>query len=113
MPDAADDAVQPDLPHDGEGAEVRHLPVVAVEARTIDPSGSEIEPYRPPSVPAAVVAATGGFLAGVAAFVLIRVLRRRSDRAVRLARRGALRRRGGVEIAQSRSFLVDIHLLRK
>ena len=97
-----------------DGAEVRHLPVVAEEAvaHPIGPERAEIEPYRE-SLPAAIVAVTGGFIAGVTAFVLIRLLRRRSDRAVRLARRGALRRRGGVEIAQSRSFLVDVHLLKR
>ncbi len=97
-----------------EGGEVRHLPVVAEEAvaHPIGPERAEIEPYRE-SLPAAIVAVTGGFIAGVTAFVLIRLLRRRSDRAIRLARRGALRRRGGVEIAQSRSFLVDVHLLKR
>ncbi len=58
----------------------------------------------------AVAAATSGFMLGVAAFVLVKVLRRpKSNRLVRRARR----RRGGdrLEIAASRSFLVDVHLL--
>jgi hypothetical protein len=58
----------------------------------------------------AVAAATSGFLLGVAAFVLVKVLRRpKSNRLVRRARK----RRGGdkLEIAASRSFLVDVHLL--
>ena len=63
------------------------------------------------SLPAAVAAATGGFLVGVMTFLLVRVLRR--------PRRGASLRLGGgrgrgkkAEVAASRSFLVDIHLLR-
>jgi hypothetical protein len=59
-----------------------------------------------------VVAATGGFLLGVATFVLVKVLRRpRAGR--RLAARGRKSRRGQrVEIANTRSFLVDVHLLK-
>jgi hypothetical protein len=63
------------------------------------------------SLPAAVAAATGGFLVGVMTFLLVRVLRR--------PRRGASLRLGGgrgrgkkVDVAGSRSFLVDIHLLK-
>ena len=61
------------------------------------------------SLPAAVAAATGGFLMGVATFLLVRILRR--------PRRGASLRLGGgrgkkVDVAASRSFLVDIHLLK-
>jgi len=63
------------------------------------------------SVPAAVVAATGGFLVGVATFVLVRVLRRpRAGR--RMARRRRDRRGQRVEVATTRSFLVDVHLLK-
>jgi hypothetical protein len=63
------------------------------------------------SLPAAVAAATGGFLVGVMTFLLVRVMRR--------PRRGASLRLGGgrgrgkkVDVAGSRSFLVDIHLLK-
>ena len=62
------------------------------------------------SLPAAALAATGGFLLGVATFVLVRVLRRPPARALRV-RRGAGRAKR-VEVAASRSFLVDVHLLR-
>ncbi len=87
-----------------EPEEVSALPVLA-EPRPI-------EPRREVSLPAAVVAATGGFLLGVAAFVLVRVLRRPSA-AASLRRRGRRRGLGGRnEIAASRSFLVDIHLLK-
>jgi hypothetical protein len=62
------------------------------------------------SLPAAVAAATGGLLIGVATFLLVRVLRRPRPAALRL---GAGRGRGKkVDVAASRSFLVDIHLLK-
>ncbi|HEY7453249.1 MAG TPA: hypothetical protein VH683_01705 [Thermoleophilaceae bacterium] len=59
------------------------------------------------SLPAAVAAATGGFLIGVATFLLVRVLRRPKPVALRLG--GGRKKR---EVAASRSFLVDIHLLK-
>ena len=88
-------------------AEGRPLPALA------DPDGGQIAPSRPATLPATVVAATGGFLLGVAAFVLVRVLRRPSP--ARLARRrGRLAaRRRGVDVQATRSFLVDVHLLEK
>ena len=67
---------------------------------------------QPVSVPAAVVAAAGGFLVGVATFLLIKVLRRpRTGRAL-ASRRRKSRRGESVEVAATRSFLVDIHLLK-
>ena len=93
----------PALPDPQEEVDVRPLPVLA-EPRPVE---------RPPeaSLPATVVAATGGFLLGIAAFVLVRVLRRpRSAATLRLRRRASRGRR--VEVAASRSFLVDVHLLR-
>ena len=93
-------------PHEDEHeqeAEVRPLPVLA-EPRPI-------ERVRPVSLPAAVAAATGGFLLGVACFLLVRVLRR--PRAAQSLRLGGSRGRGRKsEVAASRSFLVDVHLLR-
>jgi hypothetical protein len=84
-------------------AAARPLPILA-EARAI-------ERPPPPSLPAAVAAAAGGFLLGVATFLLVRVLRRPR----RPVRRGAVRgrSRGGerLDIAATRSFLVDVHLL--
>jgi hypothetical protein len=97
---------QPDsqaLPEGPSEADARPLPVLA-EARPIE--------RRPPvSLPAAVAAATGGFLLGVATFVLVRVLRRPRRRP---SSRRALRSRRGdrIDIAATRSFLVDVHLLR-
>jgi hypothetical protein len=83
----------------------RHLPVLASEARPI-----EAVPAGPLTAPAA--AAAGGFLAGVVAFVLVRGLRARPGR------RGLFRRRQtgvdrALEIASSRSFLVDVHLVKR
>jgi hypothetical protein len=91
------------LPDPEHEAEVRPLPVLA-EPRPI-------ERARPASLPAAVAAATGGFLIGIACFLLVRVLRRpRAPQALRL---GGGRGRGRrTEVAASRSFLVDIHLLK-
>ena len=60
------------------------------------------------ALPAPILAATGGFLAGVATFVLWR-LRHPRSRKVRLGGRGGKK----IEIAESRSFLVDIHLLKR
>jgi hypothetical protein len=83
--------------------DARPLPVLA-EPRPI-------EHPREASLPATVVAATGGFLIGVATFVLVRLLRRpKSAASLRLGRgRGRGKK---VEVATSRSFLVDIHLLK-
>jgi hypothetical protein len=92
-----DPAALPDPEHP-EG-EVRPLPVLA-EPRVI-------EPRRETSLPAAVAAATGGFLMGIATFVLVRLLRRPSKTAT--LRIGGRKKS---EIAASRSFLVDIHLLK-
>jgi hypothetical protein len=87
------------LPDPEPEADVRPLPVLA-EPRPLE--------RRPPvSLPAAVAAATGGFLLGVATFVLVRILRRPKPATLRL---GGRRKR--TEIAASRSFLVDIHLLK-
>jgi hypothetical protein len=97
VPEPAD-SVEP--PEEGE---VRPLPVLA-EARPI-------ERAQTASLPAVVAAATGGFLIGVATFVLVRILRR--PRPVRLGGRRGIGRRGKrVDVAGTRSFLVDVHLLR-
>jgi hypothetical protein len=92
-----------DTPALPEGDEERPLPVVA-EARPIE---------RPAPVPLPVVAAVGamGFVAGALAWTLMRVLRRPAGSSVvRSLRR---RRARGVEIAGTRSFLVDVHLLKR
>jgi hypothetical protein len=63
------------------------------------------------SLPAPALAAAGGFLAGVTTFVLFRAFRavRSPRRAFRLGR-GRGRK---IEVADSRSFLVDVHLLKR
>jgi hypothetical protein len=81
---------------------------VASEARPIERVSSDSV------LPAPAMAATGGFLAGIATLVLVRVLRRSAQR----QRRGfGIRRnkRGdrSLEIAGSRSFLVDVHILKR
>ena len=92
------DAVDPDqLEADG-----RALPVLA------EPGPLQLA--EPLSLPAAVAAATGGFLLGVATFVMVRLLRRPQRAQVRLGR--SRRRRGDrIDVAATRSFLVDVHLL--
>jgi hypothetical protein len=69
-----------------------------------------IEPAQQPALPAPIVAAAGGAVVGAAAFILLRVLRHAPRRAVMRMRK---RRRGGFEIAGSRSFLVDVHMLKR
>ena len=90
-----DHAALPDPQHE---AEVRPLPVLA-EPRPIERRAAV-------SLPAAVAAATGGFLLGIATFVLVRVLRRPKPVALRVGRRKK------ADVAASRSFVVDIHLLK-
>ena len=98
----AEPADTPALPPSEDEAEVDALPVLA-EARPI-------ERPAPAPLPAVVAAGAAGFLAGVAAWMLVRVLRRpRGSGAVRALRQ---RRTKGLEITGTRSFLVDIHLLR-
>jgi len=87
-----------------EQTENRNLPVLASETRVIEP---QPEP-RPLAAPAVV--ATGGLIAGIGAFVLARLLRNSVERrpAVRVGRG---RRGAKLDIAASRSFLVDVHVL--
>ena len=78
----------------------RPLPVLA-QTRVLD---------RPPArlVATPALAATGGFIVGVVTFLLTRALRR--------GRRGRLvlgRRSRPLEIQSSRSFLVDVHVLKR
>ena len=84
--------------------DARRLPVPVPQ-----PGVHPLEQVGPP-LPAPVVAATGGFIAGVATFVVVRLLRRRRSSSV-LGRLGAGRDR--LEVAGSRSFLVDVHLLKR
>jgi hypothetical protein len=84
-----------------------------VEARSSLPVLAEARPIdRPiPSALPAVAAAAGGFLMGVATFVLVRILRRPRGTRIALGRRR--KRDQALDIAGTRSFLVDIHLLKR
>lgn len=92
-----------------EPEHVDALPVLAEvsEVRPVQPEPSRTLVQRVAALPAPVLAAAGGFLAGVASFVLFRM--RPSQRKLRVGRRRGKK----VEIAESRSFLVDIHLLKR
>ena len=79
-------------------------PVLAgTEARVIEPASQS-------TLAAPVAAAAGGAVVGAAAFILLRILRRTPRRMVMRMRK---RRRGGFEITGSRSFLVDVHMLKR
>jgi len=81
------------------------LPVVAA-VRPIEP----VRPAASPAVQAAAVAATG-FVAGATTFALVR--RARGRKAMPRGRRAAKRRMTEIgEVVGSRSFLVDVHLLK-
>jgi hypothetical protein len=87
-----------------QAVDERNLPVLAAEARPI-------EPVRPAPLATPAAAAAGGFLAGIVTYVLVRALRARP-------RRGLFRRRKtgvdrALEIAASRSFLVDVHVVKR
>jgi hypothetical protein len=86
----------------------RNLPVLAPvpEARVL-----ERAPVEPMPLSAPVAAATSGVLAGLAAMALVKAVRGGA-----FGRRGSVRiggRRGKLKIAQSRTFLVDVHLLKR
>lgn len=91
-----------------EPTDDRNLPVLsdAPEPRVIE----RREPEQM-ALSAPVAAATGGVLAGLATFALVRVLRSglRRKPAVRLGGRRGTK----LDIAGSRSFLVDVHVLNK
>lgn len=88
---------------------VNGLPVLAEvsEVRPVQAEPPRTLAERIVALPAPVLAATGGFLAGVVTFVLFRM--RPSQRKLRVGRRRGKK----IEIAESRSFLVDIHLLKR
>jgi hypothetical protein len=80
-------------------------------------AGTEARPLertQGQALPAPVIAATGGALVAAVGYILLRALRRpaRTRPAVRL-RRGLGRKRGVLEVTGSRSFLVDVHMLKR
>jgi len=84
----------------------RNLPVLASEARPLERAPDA-------TLAAPLVAATGGFLAGIVAFVLVRALRARPRRGLVLRRRRRGPAERALEIAASRSFLVDVHVVKR
>ncbi len=109
MDDDAAESGPPSQPHEAP----RHLPVPASQTVVEAAPARPIERFQPFELPAAGVAAAGGFLAGVVTFVLARVLHRRHAHRVVGRALGRPRRRDGLDVAGTRSFLVDIHLLRR
>jgi hypothetical protein len=109
-----------DRPEDEESGEAatgeRALPVPAgarapARGEVLDaPAGGPLDRLAAGPLAGPALAAAGGFLAGFATFVAARVLRGRGPR-----RLGARRRRRALErqIESSRSFLVDVHVLRR
>ena len=100
-------------PVDQSDGAARHLPVPASQTVVEAVPARPIERFQPFELPAAAVAAAGGFLAGVVTFVLARVLHRRGAQRSFGRALGRSRRRDGLDVAGTRSFLVDIHLLRR
>jgi hypothetical protein len=88
-----------------------NLPVLASEARP-EPVHAEQRTFERVSdrLPAPAVAAAGGFLTGIATFLLVRVLRGRGQRTLM---RRMKRRDKALQVAGSRSFLVDVHMLKR
>jgi hypothetical protein len=75
------------------------------------PEARPIERAEPMPLSQPVAAATGGFLAGLAALVLVRAVRGGGGRS--LLRLGRRRRMRGLEVTGSRSFLVDVHMIKR
>ena len=72
-----------------------------------------IEPVAQPQLPAPVIAAAGGAVVGALAYVLLRIIRRPARRAAGIRIGKGRGRRGALEITGSRSFLVDVHMLKR
>ena len=103
--------VDGELVPEGEApvAEVRRLPLAEHEASVLGRPRALVV-----SVPVTVVAAAGGFVLGIASFVLMRVLRRPHTARAVARRHGRLApRRREVDVESTRSFLVDVHVLKR
>lgn len=115
MPEPADSyADEPEI----DGELVAHgEPVADLRPLPVETDAQEARPLalrQGASLPATVAAASGGLVLGVVAFMLLKVLRRpAAARALARKRGRLLARKRGVEIAGSRSFLVDVHLLKR
>jgi hypothetical protein len=74
------------------------------------PSGRRDLQERPEAVLVApIAAATGGIVAGLATMLIVRGLRHRPKR----VRVGGQRRGKALEVTATRSFLVDVHMLKR
>ena len=111
MSEFADSPQGPDEPIvvDGELVhEARPLPAPR------DPQSGELDRPAPASLPATVAAATGGFVLGVVAFMVMKLLRRpAAARSLSRRRRKLMAGRRGAEVVDTRSFLVDVHFLKR
>ena len=88
--------------------EARPLPA------TVDVRSAQLGNVPPAGLPATVAAATGGFVLGVAAFMLMKLLRRpAAARSLTRRRRKLLAGRRGTDVVDTRSFLVDVHVLKR
>ena len=95
--------IQPSPETDEEFEVIDGLPVVAAHTRVLERS----EPAPLPARQAAALAATGFAAGAVTAAVVTR------RRATRPARRRKRKKDAIGEIVSSKSFLVDVHLLRR
>ena len=84
--------------------------VVDEDGRPLPAPREQRELVRSGDVLAApVAAATGGIVAGLATMMIVRGLRHRPKR----VRVGGRRRGKGLEVTATRSFLVDVHMLKR
>ena len=95
--------------------EERNLPAAVAQperarGEVVDASAGPLERFRSGPLAAPALAAAGGFLIGFVTFIAARLLRGRGG-----GRLAARRRRRSLErqIESSRSFLVDVHMLRR
>src|SRR3954466_14988889 len=100
-----------DMPEEGAVMHLRGA-VPPPGARPVEAHPAPLARSRLADLPAPVLAAAGGFVVGVATWVLVRLIRR--ERRTPVAIRGRRRRQQrGVEVTATRSFLVDVHLLKQ
>ncbi len=110
MSEFHDSAAEPVEPTEVDGElvpEARPLPSRAG-------ASTELGQLPPPGLPATVAAATGGFVLGVIAFMLMKLLRRpAAARSLTRRRRRLIAGRRGSDVIDTRSFLIDVHVLKR
>lgn len=99
----------------GAGGEESNLPARPADAQpvrgeVVDAPGGALERLTSGPLAGPALAAAGGFLVGFATFLTARLLRGRGGRRLMARRR---RRSLERQIETSRSFLVDVHVLRR